>query len=247
MDGVRSIAVKTRHALAAARRAAEPWRPWTRSPARQIVDLPWYSRPRPSEVVLTFDDGPHPTHTAEVLDLLAANDATATFFMCGVAVEVFPDLVKRVAAEGHTVGGHTWTHRSLLNRPTAEVAAELDRTHELLEGLIGQPIRLFRPPWGQLDAVVERELAARSLTPVLWSTNSDDHVPGRTAREISSQVLAQSFPGAIALLHDSRANEFTSGELDLTGADRSATVTAVATILRSLAEEGLRVRALRDP
>jgi peptidoglycan-N-acetylglucosamine deacetylase len=186
-------------------------------------------------------------HTPEVLDLLAAHDATATFFMCGVAAEAFPDVVKRVAAEGHTIAGHTWTHRSLRHRPSAEIADELDRTHGLLEELAGQPIQLFRPPWGQLDAVVDRELAARSLTPVLWSTNSDDHLPGRTASEISSQILVQSFPGAIALLHDSRANGFADGELDLTEADRSETVAAVATILRRFAEGGLQVRALRNP
>jgi peptidoglycan/xylan/chitin deacetylase (PgdA/CDA1 family) len=245
MSKLQSVSLRARDAFVAARRAAEPWRPWTRSPARQIVDLPWYSRPRPAEVALTFDDGPHPTHTAEILDLLAAHGATATFFMCGVAADAFPDLVKRAAAEGHTVAGHTWTHRSLLGRPRAEVAEELDRTHELLEELSGQTIRLFRPPWGQLDEAAGRELGSRSLTPVLWSTNSDDHVPGKTAGEISSQVLAQSFPGAIALLHDSRANDFTDGVLDLTEADRSETVTAVATIVRHLAEAGLRVRALR--
>lgn len=198
-------------------------------------------------VALTFDDGPHPTHTPEVLDLLAAYGATATFFMCGLPAEAFPDLVKRVAAEGHTVAGHTWTHRSLLGRPRAELAEELDRTHELLEDLSGQSVRLFRPPWGRLDAMVERELAARSLTAVLWSTNSDDHATGRTADQIGSQVLAQSFPGAIALLHDSRANEFSEGVLDLTRADRSETVRALAIILRDLADEGLEVRALRNP
>jgi peptidoglycan-N-acetylglucosamine deacetylase len=218
---------------------------WRSFPPRRMKDL----RPRrfgsDDTVALTFDDGPDPMATPAVLRSLADLGIKATFFMCGVAAQRHPDLVRRAADEGHTIGGHTWHHRDVRTLSDDTWRTEVDRTHELLESLTGTAVRYFRPPGGHYDRRTLQRLRERQLIPVLWSAHGLDWETD-DAGLIASRVTEGLQPGAIVLLHDA------SGDLHLPGAtlservvlDRTGTVNAIPLITRHLQQSGLRCVAL---
>jgi peptidoglycan-N-acetylglucosamine deacetylase len=98
-------------------------------------------------VAITFDDGPNPTYTPQVLEIFSEAKGKATFFMIGEQMESHPEVVKQVAAEGHEIGNHTFTHPKLSQLSSAEGMEEIERTEMLIEELTGQKPVLFRPPY----------------------------------------------------------------------------------------------------
>jgi peptidoglycan/xylan/chitin deacetylase (PgdA/CDA1 family) len=178
-------------------------------------------------VTLTFDDGPDPRHTPEVLEVLAAHGVAATFFVVGRHAELRPDLVTAVADAGHEVGGHTWDHTPLLDLRGVEFERQIDDLHAYLESLTGRAVRYVRAPLGRYDPETLRRLRARGLAAVQWSVDPRDWSrPGVDA--IVSAVLDALTPGAIVLLHDGRG-------------DRSQTVQALPRILEGIGERGYRL------
>lgn len=153
-------------------------------------------------VALTFDDGPHPDVTPRILDSLRKAEAPGTFFVVGSHSQAKPDLVRRIHAEGHEVGNHTWTHRPLTVGcclPGAQVA----RTEELLQRLAPGSRRVFRPPFGLIGARGGSALARWGLTPIYWSVVPGDWDP-LTPEVIRRRVLAEVHPGAVVVLHGGR-------------------------------------------
>lgn len=127
----------------------------------------------PATVKLTFDDGPNPASTPKILSTLAAHQIAATFFLSGVHAEAYPQLVQRIADEGHSIASHAYTHKNLTTLSTDEIRTEMIRTHQLLSPYMNRE-RLFRPPFGARDSrvdLVARELGYRT---VLWNVNSKD-------------------------------------------------------------------------
>ncbi|MDQ4138392.1 MAG: polysaccharide deacetylase family protein [Actinomycetota bacterium] len=148
-------------------------------------------------VALTFDDGPGP-HTAAVLDALAARRAPATFFLQGFHAERYPDLVRRMHAEGHQIGNHTWNHADLTTLPGAAVAEQIQRTNDVIGAIIGAPPTTFRPPYGAFNDDV---LGHAAMPAILWSLDTKDwRKPGDAA--VLERTVAGSQPGDIVLLHD---------------------------------------------
>ncbi len=181
------------------------------------------------EVALTFDDGPSP-FTAQILDSLRAHRIQATFFLCGENSERYPDLVRRIQAEGHEIGNHTYSHPYLTFAGRARIAREIDRTQEVLERLSGRRPRLFRPPFGVRWFPLWSVLRERGMTMVLWSVRGYD---GRLApRDITRRILERAHPGAIILLHD--GFETRPGSR----VDRWATVRALPAIISGLRKAG---------
>lgn len=127
----------------------------------------------PSTIKLTFDDGPNPLSTPKILSTLAAHGVTATFFLTGAHAEVRPDLVRRIADDGHQVASHAYTHRKLTELKTEEIRDELSRAHDaILPFLNGK--RLFRPPHGARDARVDLVAKDLGYRTVLWNVSSKD-------------------------------------------------------------------------
>jgi peptidoglycan/xylan/chitin deacetylase (PgdA/CDA1 family) len=152
-------------------------------------------------VALTFDDGPDPIHTPKVLDLLREFDARGTFFLVGQRVARAPELVRRIVAEGHELGNHTWSHRNLWLCGPRETAREIERGHRALEELAGLAPRWFRPPWGMVNLAVF-PVARRLRTPcVLWSIQPEGLRPVPPDR-LARSVLRRAHPGVIVDLHD---------------------------------------------
>jgi len=152
---------------------------------------------------LSFDDGPAIRWTPQILDLLGAHDARATFFLVGQIAERDQDLVRRISAEGHEVGNHTWTHPRLARDCDDErVRTELVRTNELLEQILGAPPAMFRAPYYNWDERVDGIGAELGLRHAHGDVTPPDWHPRLTAGLIATFVLRGVSPGAIVGLHD---------------------------------------------
>lgn len=152
-------------------------------------------------VALTFDDGPDPTWTPRVLDLLAARRVRASFFLVGERAARAPDTVRRIAGEGHEVASHAWSHRSLWFLGPRATEREVARSHELLAALSGREPRHFRPPWGMVNATLFGALRRHGERLVLWSIQPEGLRPVSAERQVD-RVLGRVRPGAIVDLHD---------------------------------------------
>jgi peptidoglycan-N-acetylglucosamine deacetylase len=129
---------------------------------------------RPGELALTFDDGPNPACTPKLLDVLARHGVHATFFMLGSRAQAQPALVRRLAAEGHLVGNHSWDHPNLAYTGTARVAEELRKAKDAIEQASGVEVRYFRPPFGARRPAVFRIARRLGMTTVLWNAMTSD-------------------------------------------------------------------------
>jgi peptidoglycan/xylan/chitin deacetylase (PgdA/CDA1 family) len=152
-------------------------------------------------LALTFDDGPDPDWTPRVLDALAARDVRGTFFLVGSRAQRAPGTVRDIAAAGHEVASHGWSHRSLWLCGPRRTAVEIDRAQALLTELTGTTPRFFRPPWGMVNAALFPLLHARGLRPVFWSIQPEGLRPSPSEVQ-AAYVLGRAHPGAIIDLHD---------------------------------------------
>jgi peptidoglycan/xylan/chitin deacetylase (PgdA/CDA1 family) len=185
-------------------------------------------------VALTFDDGPHPVHTAEILEMCARKKIRATFFVVGRQVRRFPEIAARIAAEGHEIGNHTDRHIPLSVLTPSMIRRELAVAHELVVRAAGVEPVFFRPPMGWFNDIVVREVMKMGYRPVIGSIHPhDSRRPG--AGEIAEHVLSRIEPGAIVILHDGGS---------MRGADRSQTVRAADRITSELLDQGYRFETL---
>jgi peptidoglycan-N-acetylglucosamine deacetylase len=153
-------------------------------------------------VCLTFDDGPHPEHTPRLLDVLRDHGARATFFVIGEKAEAHPGIVRRIAAEGHAVGHHSFHHRRPEETSAPELAAEVARTLEVLRGILGREPSLFRPPYGKVTAGKLLRLWSARQTVMLWNVDPRDFAAA-SAGEVAAWFAGRSLhAGDVVLLHD---------------------------------------------
>jgi len=155
-------------------------------------------RPR---LALTFDDGPHPASTLQLLDILRRTHTPATFFLVGEQVQKYPGLVRLEVAEGNEVANHTYDHVNLTVIPPELVAYEVQRCDAALEKATGAPVRFFRPPGGEYNGEVLREVAKHGFITTLW-TNDPGDFSRLPASVIEKRTLAHLENGGIILLHD---------------------------------------------
>ena len=213
-------------------------------PMPYVVDM--YGGTQQKKVALTFDDGPDPTWTPKILDVLKQYNAKATFFLIGEEVEKFPGIAKRIYNEGHEIGNHTFTHPDVSNVSRRYFEVELNLTERLFESKLGVKPVLMRPPY----AIDEAPDTADQVRPLEWSQdmgyitvgekidpNDWRDNPRPTAEEIADNVMKNLPPcapnnqvrcGNVILFHDG-------------GGDRSQTVKALAIILAGLKERGYQV------
>ncbi|MEM9317530.1 MAG: polysaccharide deacetylase family protein [Pseudomonadota bacterium] len=155
-----------------------------------------------AEVALTFDDGPHPTLTPQLLDILAAYGARATFYVIGRNAARYPEILRRMAAEGHEIGNHTWSHPSLYGVSDGGVLAEIDRTNDAVRAAVGFDPQSIRPPYGNMyPRQSHMVFDARGMTTVLWSVDPLDwQRPGSGV--VAGRIINGSHSGAVVLSHD---------------------------------------------
>lgn len=192
----------------AAPEQAVAWRQWARRVMGQTLPrrLLLVQGPRSSSAVaLTFDDGPDPVHTPRLLDVLQQLAIPATFFVIGEKAERYPDLVRRIVAEGHALGGHSYSHSRPETTSARQLMAEVGRTCKLIEDMTGESTPLFRPPHGKLTFGKLVGLWAKGQSVVLWNVDPKDFAC-RSADEVTRRLKAQPPQGGdVVLMHDSVA------------------------------------------
>lgn len=152
-------------------------------------------------VALTFDDGPDEAATPRLLRLLAARDVRATFFLIGERAARHPDLVREISAAGHDIGNHTWRHRNAWFLPPGPAAREITEGARILADIVGQAPRLYRPPWGIVNAAALATAHRLGLVTVLWSIQHEGLRPRAPAAQLR-HVADRLHDGAIVDLHD---------------------------------------------
>ncbi|MEG4048365.1 polysaccharide deacetylase family protein [Microcoleus sp. Pol17_C1] len=173
-------------------------------------------------IALTFDDGPWPKTTTQILDILKENNIKATFFWVGKYLKNSPEIGQQVAAAGHAIGNHTWSHEYLQYNEDG-AAREIDRTSSLIEELTGVQTSMFRPPGGILTNGLATYAQNKNYAVVMWSADSFDW---RTLTEsLIDNVMRQANSGGIVLMHDG-------------GGNRARTVKALPDIIAKLRKEG---------
>ncbi len=158
------------------------------------------------KIAITFDDGPHPYYTEQLLDGLKERGAKATFFVMGKQAEAYPELVLRMYEEGHLVGNHTYSHIQLGNNNREIFKAELVRTNEVLLDITGEEPQYVRPPYGSWDKNFETEL---TMIPVLWTIDPMDWCSS-DVKGIVSRVTKKAEENAVILMHDEYESSVTA-------------------------------------
>lgn len=185
--------------------------------------------PGSGRVALTFDDGPSES-TPAVLGALARYGARATFFFCGANALRLPEVARRVAAEGHEIGNHTFHHPRFYFRLPGQIAQEIGSAQQAIARVMGRSPELFRPPHGIRWFGLYPALRQHGLRVVMWSARVFDwRLP---AEAIEAHLRAKATDGAIVLLHD--------GDRTAPGDHRAATARALERVLPVLADRGLR-------
>ena len=189
------------------------------------------------KLALTFDDGPDPEWTPQILDILKAKHVTATFFVIGGNAEAYPELVQRMVAEGHDVGNHTFTHPNLADTPGPAVILELNATQRLFQALTGRSLRLFRPPYlGDAEPSDEPDLRPVELAQNLGYITIGMHVdPGDWELPGVDAIVKRTLAAVHAKNPDLRGNVILFHDA---GGERSQTVAALPRVIDALRAQG---------
>ena len=150
------------------------------------------------KIALTFDDGPHPYYTEQLLDGLAKRNVHATFFVTGEHAQLHPDIIKRMSEEGHLIGNHTYSHIQLTKSNSEEFKEELIKTNEIIKEITGNEVLYVRPPYGSWDKKFESEL---NMFPVLWSVDPLDWCSSNVSC-ITEKIVENVEENDIILMHD---------------------------------------------
>ena len=203
-------------------------------PRAELLGRVYWQGPKGDhQVALTFDDGPNPPYTEQVLDILRKNRIHATFFLIGRNVDTYPALARRIVREGHAIGTHTYDHPDYmaLRETPHHIAQQIAGGVRANMQATGERPLLFRPPLGFRNPFYFRAARQEHLIVVEWSCRAfDTKNPG--SAEITRRILAGVHDGAIILLHDGMETHH--------GADRSQTVAALQPIISALRLRGYR-------
>jgi len=185
-------------------------------------------------VCITFDDGPSPKNTPQILDILKDKGVKATFFVTGKYVEMYPEIAQRIVAEGHDIGNHTYNHKELVVSNKKTILNELRKTDEVIWEATGIRTRLFRPPRGICGNAARKLLIEEGYKIILWTISTLDWRKVKP-KAILWRVKLFIRDGAIILFHDS-GSLFGCGD-----SGRTNTVRALPLVIDFLKEEGYKI------
>ncbi|WP_241657835.1 polysaccharide deacetylase family protein [Anaerobacillus alkaliphilus] len=183
-------------------------------------------------VALTFDDGPDPHYTPQILDILKEKNVRATFFVMGKQVENYPNIMKRIFNEGHAFGNHTWNHPSFPRVMTEQIIEEINSTQTVIDRTIGRRSDLFRPPYGAITKADALLLEKMGMRTIMWTVDTLDW-SGLSGDDILSIVHRDISPGGIILQHNFEPHREDARLLD-------GTVEALPRIIDELRAKGYR-------
>lgn len=202
-----------------------------RAAAPLLPGLTWRHDDGARTLFLTFDDGPCPTSTPRLLEVLARHEARASFFLLGRAARRRPDLVRALHEAGHTLGQHTDTHPDAWRTPAARLLGEMERATATLEAITGEAVGWMRPPYGHLTPSMLRWCRARGQRVAMWDVMPGDFLSSATPAGVLRRTLRLVRPGSVVVLHEG-------------GRARHVTPPALAEALPRLAGLGYRFAPL---
>lgn len=164
--------------------------------AEQTLDTE--NRKEIRKIAITFDDGPHPTYTEQLLDGLKERGIHATFFVTGEHAKLHPDIIKRMQEEGHLIGNHTYSHVQLTSKNREDFKQELIQTNEVIKEITGEEVQYVRPPYGSWDKSFEKEL---NMFPVLWTIDPLDWC-SKSVDCVTKRIVDKAKENGIILMHD---------------------------------------------
>ncbi|MCM3456705.1 polysaccharide deacetylase family protein [Heyndrickxia oleronia] len=186
----------------------------------------WEVHSKEKLVALTFDDGPHPLYTPQILDILAKYDARATFFVIGKNAEKYPDIIRKQVDAGHEIANHTYQHDYDIHVSATKLEQEIKKTSNIIYSITGYTPSLFRPVGGYYNDTIVKTALKNDNYVIMWGWHQDTKdwsQPG--TKKIIHNVISDTKPGDIILLHDS-------------GGNRTQTVEALDKILAVFKKEG---------
>ncbi len=187
-------------------------------------------------VALTYDDGPNSPYTDDLLDVLQEFDAKATFFAVGESIKSNPDVTRRLIAEGHELGNHSYSHKQLVNISLDTIRSEIQKTDDVISDLGFKANTHFRAPYGLKRIRLPWELAQRKKVSILWDVDPKDFEnPG--PETIADSIVQNVKPGSIVLMHDGMQD----GDRN-----RSQTVAATKLALQQLQQEGYQFKTISE-
>ena len=182
-------------------------------------------------IALTFDDGPWPKWTEQILDILKKNNIKATFFWVGQVLQEYPQIAKKVVDDGHAIANHTW-HHWYRRMDEATAASEIDRTADLIYKTTGAKTSIFRPPGGIINNGLVAYAQKKKYVIALWSSDSIDY-RRLSPDKLIHNLLKNAKPGGILLMHDG-------------GGDRSHTVKALPQLISELRKQDYKFVTLTE-
>jgi peptidoglycan/xylan/chitin deacetylase (PgdA/CDA1 family) len=212
------------------------------SPANQLFGKTVVSGPDDQKIVaLTYDDGPNPPYTDEILAVLRKENVHATFFVVGRAVAAYPKTARQEVADGNAIGNHTWAHDHLIVLTPHELRISLQRTDEAIFSATGVRTHIMRPPYGGRDWLVLDETRKLGYTPVMWSVPLARDWENPPAQTIASRILDNVHDGSIIVLHDGNRGLLCKREkLSPRVCDRSQEIAATSIIIETLKQRGYK-------
>jgi len=206
----------------------------TAASSRPNSEVVWNVHTDQKLIALTFDDGPNPVYTPQILDLLKAYDAKATFFVLGKRVQMYPALAIREVNEGHEIANHTFDHHYLKNVSSQKLMDEIRQTQDIIFDITEQTPHVFRPPGGFYNEALLQLTQEDKLTVVMWSWYQDTKDWKRPGVDkIVHTVLSNVHNGDIILFHDLQG-------------DCSQTVEALKRIIPELKNQGYQFLTVTD-
>lgn len=185
-------------------------------------------------VAITYDDGPYPPYTNQLLDVLDRYQVKATFFEIGRNIEKHPEIVPRIIARGDELANHSYSHKDMMFKPREFLLAEISKTDKLLRDLgVKQDSISFRPPWGRRFLVLSYLLSQMHKKLIMWDVDSQDYEKTHTVENIANQVINHVRSGSIVVMHDG-------------GGDRSKTVAATEIIVKTLQSQGYKFKTVSE-
>ncbi|MGG3456168.1 Peptidoglycan-N-acetylglucosamine deacetylase [compost metagenome] len=183
--------------------------------------------PEVKQIALTFDDGPDPRFTPQILDVLHRKGIKATFFVVGVRAKKFPKLMQRIHQEGHLIGNHSFSHPNFRKRSVKQFQTEILRTEKIIQNSVGYRPKLIRPPYGEIREEQVQWAKKNGYTLVNWNVDSQDW-KGIDKNKVKSNVIDTAGPGSIILQHSGGG----------VGSNLNGTIQALPEIIDTLQAQG---------
>ncbi|WP_232729949.1 polysaccharide deacetylase family protein [Paenibacillus phocaensis] len=185
--------------------------------------------PEGKQIALTFDDGPDPRFTPQILDVLHRKGVKATFFVVGVRAKKFPGIMQRIHRDGHIIGNHSFSHPNFHNRSVKQFQNEIQRTEKIIQSTVGYRPKLIRPPYGEIKEEQLQWAQKNGYTLVNWNVDSQDW-KGLDKEKVKSNVIRTAGPGSIILHHSGGG----------VGSNLNGTIQALPEIIDTLQAQGYR-------